>query len=158
MSTGQRFYDQEEVEGILRLASQAQGNPTVSHDQLLQIASEVGLTPEQVAAAERKYATQKLQEEFQAREIELRKQFRQHQGARLIRKALGSLGALALLAFVLPGENRQVVMIVAVAFAISLVKRVINFYSRDTFEAKFQSWRDGKEQDCSGRPISAQSP
>jgi hypothetical protein len=57
---GQRFYEEEEAEQILRLASSLTSTAgAMSRDRLLSTAAELGITPEAVEMAERQLAEQK---------------------------------------------------------------------------------------------------
>lgn len=149
MADGQRFYSQDEVEGILRLASESVGTSGMTHDQLIQIAGEVGLTPEQVAAAERKFAAQKMQEEVARRDDVLRQQYRMQLRARIWKKMIGVIallavfGAMGLTASVNGHELHGFgfLPVLAVIMTITIVKRVVPLLSKDAFELSFQQWK-----------------
>jgi hypothetical protein len=50
---GQEFYNEEEAEQILRLAASRSAPGGMSRERLLEVADELGITPEAVAEAER---------------------------------------------------------------------------------------------------------
>jgi len=82
----QRYYDEEDAEQILRLAS-SMSSPVgaMSRDRLLETAAELGITPEAVAMAEKQYASSKVElsdrAEFDRR---LRRDFYGHLASYLI--------------------------------------------------------------------------
>lgn len=145
MADGQRFYTQDEVEGILRLASESNGNSGVTHDQLLQIAGEVGLTADQVAAAERRFAANQIQEEAAKQDALQRTQFRGVLRARMIRK-VASLSTMAVIIVVFAGHQDPKILAALVPLMIIVaVKRVMPLFSKNLFEEKFQASKAGQE-------------
>lgn len=74
--SNQQFYDDNDAEEILRLASRDAVAGGMSRERLMQTAAELGITPEAVARAEKQLTTKREADRIQLEEVELRKQFR----------------------------------------------------------------------------------
>lgn len=156
MAESQQFYRQEEVEGILRIASRATGQANVSREQLLQIAGEVGLNADQVANAERQFAAEQLRLEADQRDAILRTEFRRTLKSRLIRKMSGTCVSFLVIAFFIGHGDLKLLGILGLVCAVTLIKKSVVLISKDVFEERFQEWKlnpSGEDETESGGPL-----
>lgn len=63
----QRHYSEEEAEEILRLATRKQGSGGIPRDRLVEMAAELGLSPDQVQSAEQEFNATRNQEDERKR-------------------------------------------------------------------------------------------
>lgn len=72
----QEFYSEEEAEQILRLAAAGSSRGNLSRDEIVRMASELGISPEAVLEAEKQVVQQRTNQDIARAEVEERKKFR----------------------------------------------------------------------------------
>lgn len=167
MTPGNEFYSEEEVQAILRLASQPNTQRQTSRDQLYQMANELGLSPDAVAHAESQLAGVRKQEEMKAREAEEREEYRRQvrSGIRghlasYIGVNLGLIGIWA--ATTSPPTHDFWPIFPMLGWGIGVVAHLGSVVGKSAFEEGFQKWRRDRNLVAEGRqalgPVSQTMP
>jgi len=148
-ASGQKFYEDEEAEQILRIAAGITGpEGKMSRERLLETAAELGISPEAVEIAERQVVDERrelnLRSQFNA---QLRNEFLAHLSSYVIIN--GCMIATNLLTS--PGYFWAMWPLGMWGVGLFLHARVAFFKAGDCYEEEFAKWRERRENPLAAR-------
>jgi len=139
---GQSFYEESDAQEILRLAAQS-STGKMTHDQLVQAAAELGISPEAVADAEARHLAAKHEKEALENDQRLREIYRRERRSEVFSRLLSIIGPLAFMGLILwfafshGGELWWLIFIGPWGF----FRKTSRAFAFEPFEEGYQRWR-----------------
>jgi len=148
-ASGQKFYEDEEAEQILRVAAQISGpEGRMSRDRLLETAAELGISAEAVEIAERQVVEQRRDQGLRAKfDAKLRTEFLAHLVSYVI--VNGCMIATNLLTS--PGYFWAMWPLAGWTIGLFCHARVAFFKAGDCYEEEFAQWQERREDPMAAR-------
>ena len=161
MGTGNEFYSEEDVQTILRIASQTSNQSGLSRDQLLQMASEIGLSPEAVERAESQLAKVKAEEAARTTEAQDRLTYRKQKLGEVRGHVLSYVAVnlgLVVTWLATSGPNIHDFWPIwpIAGWGIGVFSHLASVFNKSAFEDGFQTWRRDRMLLETGREMMGQ--
>lgn len=149
MPPSNEFYSEEDVQTILRLASQSGAQAGLSRDQLLQMAQEIGLSQEAVARAESQLAKVKEEAAAKAEEAESRIEYRSQvmgsfRGHAISYVAVNLGLVMTWLATTNPPNHDFWPIYPMLGWGFGLIGHLTSVFNKGAFEEGFRQWQKEK--------------
>lgn len=163
MVPGNEFYSEEDVQAILRLASQSSTQAGMSREQLLQMATELGLSEDAVMRAEGQLSKVKADAELKAQESQDREKYRREVTSGVRGHVISYLAVNAGLivtwaATTTPPTHDFWPIFPLAGWGFGLVSHLVSVLNKGAFEEGFQKWQRERALREMGRQLRIQQP